>query len=558
MGEAKFEENISMEEALGMEEFESSAGAGEIITGNIVSCDSDFAFLNIGKKQEGRIPLSEFDDKPANGDNVEVLLKSNRPSGGYYSLSKKAAESVKRWNDFLKWYEDKPETVKGTILEKKKTGAIVDFGITTAFLPQTHFADIKISNAIESKQEYDFKILKVDEKKRSILVSRRQYVDELKLKAWDSIVNRYNENDVIKGKVVRIVEFGAFVDLGGFEALVHNNDISWKKVFKKDEYVTINESYDFKILAIDKENRKISLGLKQMTVDPWSEIEKKYPVGTVVKGKVSTITNFGLFLQIDDSIEGLVPLSEISWNRQTINAKNAFNEGDSISAEVISVSPDERKIALSIKNTLENPWHSVEKRFPVGSKHKSKVKKQMAFGIFVELEDGIDGMIHISDLSWDDNASVNDYKKGDTVEFVILDINKKDQKIACGIKQLTKSPWEKIKEQYPVRSKVNGEVIKITSFGMFVKIEEGVEGLVHISEVSRKKIDNIEDIYKVGDKVDVIVQNVDVNKKRISLSIKMLDIIQEKEELDKIMNENVSNTASIGDMIKLKNDEGNN
>lgn len=555
MGEAKFEEDVTMAELLDSVG-DDSVSAGEIVTGEVVSSDDNFAFLNIGRKTEGRVPLAEFEGNiPKIGEKLEVLLKSNRLVDGMFALSKRAAEGIKKWDAFKEWYNEAPETVEGVVVDRKKGGAIIDFGVYTAFLPQTHFADIHVKEAQKTQEKFEFKILKIVDKKRSVFVSRKQLVDERRAASWETILNDYNEGDKINGKVVRIVDFGAFVDLGGFEALVHNNDISWRKIFNKEDYISVGSSYDFKILGINKEDKKISLGLKQLTEDPWSTMEKDYPVGSQVKGKVSTVTNFGIFVELKNSVEGLVPLSEISYNKQSIAAKNSYKEGDVVTAEVISLDTDQRKLALSIKNTLENPWDNIAKRIPVGTKMKSKIKKIMPFGIFVELEDAIDGMIHVSDLSWDDKVSVNDYKKGDTVEFIVLEINKSEQKVACGIKQLTKSPWEAVKEKFPPRSTVKGEVVKIAPFGMFVKLDPDVEGLVHISEVSRKKVENIVDLYSVGDNVDVVVQNVDVSKKRISLSIKMLEKIQEKEELDKIMSDNISKTVSIGEMIKLKTNE---
>lgn len=552
-----FEDNVSMDELMGESVDPSS---GEVINGEVVSADNDFVYVNVGGKTEGRVPASEFDSPPNPGDMVNVFVKNKRSTEGMYQLSHRLAETIVRWNDFSNWYTEEHTVVKGKVTAIKQNGAIVDFKVYKGFVPKNLAADIRFKDALASGDEYDFRIVKVDQKKKSVILSRRDFLDEQKKKAFAEIIEKYNEGDTINGTVTRLVEFGAFIDLGGFEALLHKNDISWRKVYTRKDYIKKGDTRDFKILAINKEEEKISLGLKQMTQDPWLSVADKYSIGSVYEGVVSGASNFGVFVELEEGVEGLVSADETIWAKKSPNPKSLFKKGDAVKVKVLSMNPEEKTLALSIKQTMPNPWNTLRDRFPAGSVASGAIKNIVEYGMFVALEYDVDAFIHISDITWDDSVKkpLEKFKEGEVVEFKILSINVEEMKVSASIKALSRSPWEELRERYPARTRIKGEVTSIKNFGLFVKIEENVEGLVHISEVSRKKVENLEELFKVGDVIECVVLDVDAKKKKISLSIKSLEVQAEKDEVSKILGAQSSSTASIGDMIKLKGDNTDN
>lgn len=527
-----------------------------IYTGEIVTVDNDFAYVNIGTKTDGRVSLEEFDTAPKVGDVVDVMLMNKRLLDGMYVFSVKAAKKEKSWQQFLKEIEG-TSIIQGTIKQKSRNGFVVDCNGVQAFLPLTLAADVKGKSQNGHPAVY-FKIKNIDRKKRSVLLSRKDFLDEEQKKIWDNLEANYKPGDVIRGKVTKFVDFGAFVDIGGVDALLHRNDISWRKVFKKKKILKIGEEREFVLLAVNRAEGKIALGLKQLVPDPWLSVAEKYPVGKIIEGKIVTITNFGMFVEVEPGVEGYCAASDISWAKRTVNPKELYKKGDKIQSVVLNLDNENRKLLLGIKQLQPNPWDTIEQRFPVKSVHTRPVKKVVNFGLFVELEPDIDGLIHISDISWDENFKdiQSRYKEGQEVQFIILEINKEEQKIACGIKQLTKSPWEEIAEKYPPRTIVSGIVTGVVPFGVFVRIDgDTVEGLVHISEVSRKKIESADTIYKAGDKVNAVVLGVDVDKKRLSLSIKHYEIMSEKEEIKKILNTSTAGTVTLGELLKNKLDK---
>jgi small subunit ribosomal protein S1 len=329
--------------------------------------------------------------------------------------------------------------------------------------------------------------------------------------------------------------------------------MSWKKVFKQRKILRQGEVRDFVILSINNENRRISLGMKQLKPDPWLDLDIRYAPGSVIKGKVVTITAIGAFVQVEDDVEGFVSNSELSWTKNNANVKDYLEKGDEAEFRVLSINKEDRKLALSYRQMQPNPWDTIDQKYPVGSVHTKPIRKVVKFGLFVELEDGIDGLIHVSDLSWDEpSKELNTlYKVGQEIEFKILEIKKREMKISCGAKQLTKSPWEMVKEKYPPRTKVHGTISGITQFGLFIKLDDDVEGLVHISEVSKHRIEKLEENFKVGDGIDAVVLDVDVVRKRLSLSIKHFEIMSEKEEVSKILRQTSPNRVTLGDMINI-------
>ena len=547
-----FEDNIDMQQVadFAIDIIEPN----KILTGEIVTIDDSFAYVNVGIKTDGRINLSEFKTEPQIGEKIDVMLMNKRLIDGMYVFSKAAAEKQQKWAKFLEINSSGTREIQGKIESSNAKGFIVDCNYVSGFLPFFLAADLKSKKSFNDDTLYWFKIANVDSKRNTILLSRRDYVEKENKKNWEAFVTKYNISDKVQGKVKNFVEFGVFIEIDGIEALLHKNDISWRKVFKPKKLMEEGDVRDFVILNIDKDKGKVSLGLKQLTEDPWLKVEGKYKVGDTVTGEVITLTNFGVFIELEEGVDGFVDSSEISWTKRNVNPKDIFTKGQKIDAKIVDIKIDDKKIPLSYKQLIPNPWDNISDRFPVGKVQKSKIKKIMNFGIFVELEDGIDGLIHVSDISWDENIKdiAGTFKVGDLVEYKILDIKQDEMKISCGIKQLTKSPWEIINEKYPAGIRVLGKVSGITAFGLFVKIEEDVEGLVHISEVSHKRIENLEEKFKVGDEVNVEVLGIDVNRKRLSLSMKKYDSAMEKEELNKVLKNSSSKTVTIGDFIKIK------
>lgn len=551
-------QNIEKEDNINMEHIansmQDSVQPNRIIHGEVVTIDNEFAYVNVGTKSEGKVNLEEFESMPAVGDAIDIMLVSKHLAGGMYVFSKLAADRENRWKKFIDWYNDGNRYISGIVTGVNKKNILVDCDGVIAHMPFPQTGDIRIKSSIKEKTQYIFKIVSVDGNKNNISLSRREYIDEQKSKIWNEFASQHSVESRVVGKVVKIIESGAVIHINGIEAFLNKNDICWKKVFKKKKYIALNDEKEFIILNIDHEHRKVAVGLKQLSADPWVGAGQRYKPGDVVNGRIVALTNFGVFVEIEDCIDGLISSSDISWTKRNVNTSEIFQKGQLIQAVVLTVSEEQRRIFLGLKQLMPNPWDTIAERFPIGSVHKGKVKKIASFGIFIQLEEDIDGLIHSSDLSWDENAknTASTHAVGDELEFMILDIKKDEMKISCGIKQLSKSPWALLKEKYPPRSRVSGIITTITNFGLFVKLESGEEGLVHISEASRKKVENLNDHFKIGDPVSAIVLGVDTEKKRISLSIKHYDMIVEKEELKKILNTTKPTKVTLGDILKGK------
>jgi small subunit ribosomal protein S1 len=541
-------------EAIDMESVADSAlddlEAGMIVKGGVVTVDSAFVYVNVGAKSDGRVPLEEFETIPHAGEVFNVKLMNKKLVDGVYHFSRKAADMEMGWKNFTKYYNEGGREISGRIISSSPKGKIVNCSGINTFLPYSLTADLKTINS--SGEEHLFLVKAVDFSKKSVIISRKDYLDERSKKNYMDFIQKHKEGDIVQGEVLKFVEFGAFVSVEGIDALLHRNDMSWKKVFKQRKILKQGELRDFVIININKDEYKISLGLKQLKNDPWSDIAQKYRVGDSVKGKVVTITPVGAFVQIDEDIEGFINNFELSWVKNNANVKDYFEKGSEADFKILEINSDDKRISLGYKQLQPNPWDTIDERFPVGSVHNKKIKKIVKFGMFVELENGIDGLVHISDISWDDHKDIpKSYKNGQEVEFKILEINKEEMKISCGMKQLTKSPWEVVKEKYPPKTAVKGTVSGITSFGVFVKLDDDVEGLVHISEASRNRIEKLDERFKIGDPVEAIVLDVDIDKKRLSLSIKHYEIMSEKEEVTKILRQTSPNKVTLGDMINI-------
>jgi small subunit ribosomal protein S1 len=497
---------------------------GNILTGRIVGIAGDDVVIDVGLKSEGLVPRNEFEDAGdiEIGDKVEVLLERIEDETGAISLSKQKADRIRGWQRIL---ESKREgdMVEGTVMRKIKGGLLVDIGVPV-FLPASQ-VDIRRPGDIG---EYIGKtiratILKIDEERRNIVISRRRLVELEREAAKKKLLENVKEGDIVRGTVTNIADFGAFVDLGGLDGLLHITDISWGRVNHPSEVVKIGQEIQIKILNIDHEKEKIALGLKQIEPSPWEDIEQKYPVGARVKGHVVNLVSYGAFVKLEDGIEGLVHISEMSWTRRINHPSEIVSQGEEVEVVVLEIDKNKQEISLGMKQTEVNPWDLVSEKYPVGTIIEGKVRNLANYGAFIEIEPGIDGLLHVSDISWTKKiAHPNEvFKKGDMVKCVIIEVDQEKQRIGLGMKQLSEDPWlHAIPDAYRPGMIVKGKITKITNFGVFVELEEDLEGLLHISELADHKVENPQDIVKPDQAVDVKILRVDTEERKIGLSLK--------------------------------------
>ncbi|MFA6119225.1 MAG: 30S ribosomal protein S1 [Parachlamydiales bacterium] len=526
--EYKEEDAKQFRDLLGIKDEENEEGfslmrAGQMLSGTIVEINKEFAVIDVGLKSEGLVPLSEFDDQEelALGKTVEVLLDKTEGSDGQIVLSYEKARKLRRWEHILKSCKE-GSIIKGTVIRKVKGGLMIDIGIE-AFLPGSQIDNKRIKNLDDFiGKKYDFKILKINIERKNIVVSRRELLEEERASKKSELLDNIKVGDLRKGIVKNITDFGVFLDLDGIDGLLHITDMTWKRIRHPSEMVQLGQELEVVILSIDKEKSRVALGLKQKDHNPWEAIEKKFPPGTKVKGKITNLVSYGAFIEIEPGIEGLIHVSEMSWTKNIAEPSEMVNIGDEVEAIVLSIQKDEGKISLGIKQTERNPWEEVEKKYPIGKAVEAEIRNLTNYGAFVELEPGVDGLIHISDLSWTKKVSHPSevLKKGDVIKAVVLSVDKESKKITLGIKQLTENPWESIEKILPVGSSVKGIVTKITAFGIFVQLENGIEGLIHVTELSDQPFGKVEDLVSVGDEVTAKVVKIDSEHKKISLSLK--------------------------------------
>lgn len=498
---------------------------GKIIKGKIINKENNGIIVSIDYKSDGFIPQFEFSDiemrKLNVGDQVEVILDRVEDEYGNIVLSYQKAKAIRAWEKISELAEN-DEPVTGVVTHKVKGGLSVDIGIP-AFLPGSQVDTQRITNFDQFVgQEVTGKILKVNKKRGNVIISRRKYLEEQRAGDKKKALDTIEEGQVIQGLVKNITSYGVFVDVGGIDGLLHITDMSWGRITHPSELVRIGDEVTVKILSFDKEHEKISLGIKQLTANPWEEIDKKYPVGQIIKGKISSITDYGLFVEIEKGIEGLVHISEISWTERISNLAKYYKVGDEIEVRVVALDKENRRMSLSVKQLSQDPWKQVSDKFKTGDKITGKITNITDFGIFVQLLEGVDGLVHISDISWTNhlNHPSEKYKKGDEVEAIILGIDSANKKVSLGIKQLDQDPWEKIEEKHPVGSEVEGIVSKITNFGAFVRLDSGIEGLIHISEVSDQDVEKIEDVLKIGEKMKFKVIKVNESERKLGLTLR--------------------------------------
>jgi len=525
---------------------------GELIKGKVVKVQKDFVLVDVGLKSEGKINILEFGTKvPKEGDEIEVLLEQYEDNEGLIVLSKEKADKIKVWDDINKAYENNLP-IEGTIVAKVNKGLSVDIGVR-AFLPGSHI-DLRPVKNFEKLigTTAKFKIIKFNKKRGNIVLSRRQILEEEREQQRKETLSKLNEGDIVKGVVKNITEYGVFVDLGGVDGLLHISDITWGRINHPEEAFKIGDEVQVKVLKFDKANEKVSLGIKQMTEDPWLKVHEKYAIGTRVKGKIVSLPDYGIFVEIEPGVEGLVHVSEISWTKKTKNPMKMFNIGDTIEAMVLDVDPANRRISLGIKQLEPNPWLLLKERFPIGTKVKGKIKNITDFGVFIGVDEGIDGLVHISDLTWSQRIKHPGelYKKGDEVEAVVLNVDVENERFSLGIKQLSPDPWTQFTDEYTVGSKVQGKVVKVTDFGAFVEIIPGIEGLLHVSEMKEERIDNPKQVVKEGDPVRVMIIDINHNDRKVALSMKALAKLGEEEDFKAYQQKEEDSKGKLGDILK--------
>lgn len=496
---------------------------GEILKGRIVEITKDFVVIDVGLKSEGLVLLTEFEDPSsiALGAEIEVLLDQAEGEDGQIVLSREKARRQRQWEYLVNNCEE-GSIIEGKIIRKVKGGLMVDIGME-AFLPGSQIDNKRIKNLDDYVGEtFDFKILKINTERKNIVVSRRELLEEERISRKIELLENIEEGSVCKGVVKNITDFGVFLDLDGIDGLLHITDMTWKRIKHPSEMVKVGQELEIMILSVDKEKGRVALGMKQKESNPWEDIEARYPPGTQVKGKIVNLVPYGAFIEIEPGIEGLIHISEMSWVKNVTDPSEIVKKGDEVDALVLAVQKDEGKISLGIKQMDRNPWEDVEDKFPVGSTIKGEIRNLTNYGAFVELEPGVEGLIHISDLSWIKKVSHPSevLKKGDQVEAIILSVDKESKKITLGVKQLDSNPWEDIGNSTPVGSIVQGTVTKTTAFGAFVELENGLEALVHVTELSDKPFGKVEDVIKKGDEITAKVIKLDSEHKKIALSIK--------------------------------------
>jgi small subunit ribosomal protein S1 len=507
-----------------MEERVGSFQPGNILKGRVINLVGDDVIVDVGLKSEGVIPQSEWADPSSIdlGDEVDVLLEAVESESGVVVLSKRKADRILNWQRIVRTSKEGDE-VKGRVMRKIKGGLLVDIGVPV-FLPASQ-VDIRRPSDIGEYigRDIEAKILKIDTDRRNIVISRRKLIEEKRQHAKEALLSTIEVGQLRKGVVKNIADFGAFVDLGGIDGLLHITDMSWDRISHPSEMLKIDQEIEVKVLNVDKEKEKIALGLKQKTENPWERVEERYPIGARVKGEVVNITNYGAFVKLEPGVEGLVHVSEMSWTRRINHPSEVLSLGEQIDVVVLDINKDKQEISLGIKQTEVNPWDLVAEKYPAGTIITGRIRNLANYGAFIEIEPGIDGLLHVSDMSWTEKISHPNekYKKGDEVRCVVLDIDQEKQRVGLGVKQLTEDPWiSAIPDAYKPGMVVHGKVTKITNFGVFVELEPGLEGLLHISELSDQKVENPQDVVKADEELDVKILRVDTDERKIGLSLK--------------------------------------
>ena len=534
-----------------LKEFEDN----KIVKGTIVHIDTDFILVDIGYKSEGQIKSHEFKDAQGNitvkeGDAVDVFIVRIEDNDGHVILSREKAALAKIWDVVEDAYKEK-KTIKGKIISRVKGGLAADIGIR-AFLPGSQI-DLRPIKDLDSLvgTEQSFKVVKYGKRQGNIVLSRRAVLEEDRKSKRYATVSLLDEGAILEGVVRNITDYGLFVDLGGIDGLVHITDMSWGRIKHPSSMTNIGDTIKVKVLKFDDEKQKVSLGIKQMTPDPWENAMERYSIGSHVSGQVVALKEYGAFIEIEEGLEGLVHVSELSWTRKVRNASQLLSIGSNVDAVILAIDPSKKRISLSIKQLESNPWDIVESRYPVGTILEGTIKNITDFGMFIGITDGIDGLVHISDISWSKNIKhpSSIYSKGDSVRAVVLEIDKENERFSLGIKQLTPDPWEAVHTKYPKGSNISGTITNIADFGVFVELEEGVEGLIHITDITKAKGESGISGMKVGDSIQARVAHISLENKRIGLSLVNLEDT-EADAYKNYINNPQGATSNLGALLQ--------
>jgi small subunit ribosomal protein S1 len=541
------------------EKSESKIKEGEVVRGKVLSIDDDHVQIDVGFKSEGLVPTWEFMDDDgtlliAPGDDVDVLVEESEDSSGRIVLSKEKADRLLVWDEISRAYKA-DEAVEGTVVSRVKGGLAVDIGVK-AFLPGSQ-VDLRPVRNLENVvgQKLTFKIIKFNKRRGNIVLSRRALLETERQKLRAKTLEILAPDQIVDGVIKNLTDYGAFIDLGGIDGLLHVTDMSWGRVGHPGELFQVGDEIKVKVLKFDPESERVSLGLKQIQPDPWIDASMRYSIGKRINGKVVSLAEYGAFVELEPGIEGLIHVSEMSWTKRIKHPSKVVTVGDEVESVVLAVDERERKISLGMKQIEPNPWSVIEETYPVGTKVSGTIRNITNFGIFVGLEEGIDGLVHVSDISWTEQIKhpSEKFKKGDDVEALVLKIDKENEKFSLGIKQLESNPWEEILKKYPVGEEVTGEVTNVADFGAFVKLEEGIEGLIYSSELSTERIDNPEEVVQPGQQVTALVTKVDPREQKISLSIRALTDREQRDSLKKLAKQQAtSQTTTLGDLLADK------
>jgi small subunit ribosomal protein S1 len=528
----------------------------EIVRGTVVQITKDYAVVDIGYKSEGQVPIQEFglaEGKPnvKVGDAVEVLLESRENDTGMVVLSKEKADKMRIWDEISAACE-RDELVEGTIVGRVKGGLSVDIGVK-AFLPGSQ-VDLRPIRNLDKLigEKFKFKVIKFNKKRGNIVLSRRVLLEKERETLKKDTLQKLKEGAILTGIVKNLTDYGAFIDLGGIDGLLHITDMSWGRVGHPSEMLNVGDELRVIVLKFDPASERVSLGLKQIQEDPWAHAAEKYPPGTRIGGKVVSLTDYGAFIEMEPGVEGLVHISEMSWTKRVKHPSKVMAIGDQVNAVVLDVDAKAKRISLGMKQIEPNPWTLLEEQYPIGSVIRGQVRNVTDFGIFVGVQEGIDGLVHVSDISWTQRIKHPGdlYKKGDEVEAVVLNIDVENERFSLGIKQLHPDPWTELPTKYPIGSRVKGKVTKVADFGAFVEIEPGIEGLVHVSELRDERVENPRDVVKEGDELDVKVIDMDPHERKVALSVKAA--LHEGEDYREYMRNQQGGRASLGDVFGEK------
>jgi small subunit ribosomal protein S1 len=526
---------------------------GKIVPGVITEIRQNEVVVDIGGKSEGIIPANEFIDigELQIGGTIEVLIEKVESKEGYPILSYDKAEQKKNWDNILTKFPE-GSVATGRVKAKVKGGLIISIGVD-AFIPASH-VDIQPPKNLDQYvgQTYDFKVIKIDQLRKNVVLSRRELIEEQRSSKRKSLLDSIQPGQVRKGVVKNITDFGAFIDLDGMDGLLHITDMSWGRIAHPSDVLKQGEEIQVMIIEVNREKERVSLGLKQTTKNPWDEIEQKFPVGTKVHGKIVNLVPYGAFLEIEAGVEGLIHITEMSWTKRITKPSEMLKVGQELDAVVLGVAKDEQKISLGLRQLDPNPWDMVRHNYPMGARVRGKVRNMTTYGAFIELEEGIDGMVHVSDMTW--NRKVNHpsevLKKGDEVDAIVLDVDPSQQRISLGMKQLAEDPWSDIDSHFKIGDVVKGTVSKITAFGAFVELKDGIDGLVHISQISEERIEKVKDHLKAGQEVTARVVKIDREERRLGLSIKAANYSDDQLAAETSAFEAL-NRDSSGDMMNL-------